>query len=164
MIARYRALAQRVRQEMEDLERTQSAVLRHWQGLKTATEDQDVYLNSVAFNLHGFYSGLERIFELIAMEVDGGTLGGASWHTQLPHQMSLDVPDSRPPVIDPETARQLDRYRKFRHVVRNVYAMVLDSAQIEPLVRDLPSCWTQTNRDILAFLEYLEAVANSQED
>lgn len=42
---------------------------------RTAT-DQDAYLNSVALNLHCFYSALERIFELIALELDGGTLGG----------------------------------------------------------------------------------------
>lgn len=28
--------------------------------------DQDIYLDSVALNLHGFYSGLERLFELVA--------------------------------------------------------------------------------------------------
>jgi len=26
---------------------------------------------------------LERIFELIALELDGGTLGGETWHTEL---------------------------------------------------------------------------------
>ena len=43
-------------------------------GAQTAI-DQDAYLNSVALNLHSFYSGLERIFELIAQELDGGVRG-----------------------------------------------------------------------------------------
>jgi len=30
-----------------------------------------LYLDSAALNLHGFYSGLERLFELIARHVDG---------------------------------------------------------------------------------------------
>lgn len=32
--------------------------------------NDDHYLDGVALNLHGFYSGLERIFELVATRVD----------------------------------------------------------------------------------------------
>ena len=37
----------------------------------------------MALNLHSFYSALERIFELIAQELDGGVLGGDAWHTEM---------------------------------------------------------------------------------
>ena len=67
----------------------------------------------MALNLHSFYSALERVFELIALELDGGALGGESWHIELLRQMSLDVPDVRPPVLQPDTAVRLDEYRKF---------------------------------------------------
>jgi len=69
----------------------------------------------VALNLHSFYSALERVFELIALELDGGALGGENWHTELLRQMSTDVPGVRPPVLQPDTAAGLDEYRKFRH-------------------------------------------------
>ena len=64
MMARYRTLAQRIRLELDDLERTERAVLRHWKSARAATVDQDAYLNSVALNLHGWYSGFERMFEI----------------------------------------------------------------------------------------------------
>ncbi len=52
MIARYRTLARRIQLEVEELERTQAVIQRHWQtAIRTAT-DQDAYLNSVALNLH----------------------------------------------------------------------------------------------------------------
>jgi hypothetical protein len=95
VIARYQVLSRRIELELEELERTQAAAQRHWQTARTTTIDQDAYLNSVALNLHSFYSGLERIFELIAQELDGGVVGGDAWHTELLRQMALDVPDVR---------------------------------------------------------------------
>ncbi len=111
MIARYQVLSRRIELELGEIEYTQAAVQRHWQMARAATVDQDAYLNSVALNLHSFYSGLERVFELIAQELDGGVMGGEAWHTELLRQMALDVPDVRPPVMQPSTADQLDEYR-----------------------------------------------------
>lgn len=93
----------------------------------------------MALNLHSFYSGLERLFELIALEFDGGLLGGDAWHTELLRQIALDVPDVRPPVLQPNTATQLDEYRKFRHRIRNIYATNLDPDRMAPLVIGLPA-------------------------
>jgi len=59
--------------------------------------------------------------ELIALELDGGTLGGEAWHTELLRQMALDLPNVRSPVIQRETAMHLGEYRKFRHRIRNIY-------------------------------------------
>lgn len=50
MINSYYALAQRIRQECDELERVVAAILRHWHTSKTAT-DQDAYLNSVALEI-----------------------------------------------------------------------------------------------------------------
>ena len=113
MIPRYRVLQQRIAAEIDDLERTQQAARRHWQRSLTAEADQDAYVNSVALNLHSFYSGLERVFELIAVELDGGAIGGADWHTELLQQMTLDLKRIRPPVLTRVTAAQLDEYRKI---------------------------------------------------
>jgi hypothetical protein len=74
VISRYKALAQRIRRECVEIDRVVTATQRHWHKSKTA-DDIDAYLNSVALNLHGFYSGLERLFELIAIEMDGTKLG-----------------------------------------------------------------------------------------
>jgi len=76
--------------------------------------DQDAYLNSVAFNLHSLYSGLERVFELVAIELDGGPLGRENRHVELLRQMVLDLPETRPPALENNTSIQLDEYRKFR--------------------------------------------------
>jgi hypothetical protein len=155
VISHYETLRQRIRLEIDELNQIRESVEQHWARFETSPEDKDAYLNSVALHLHNLYSGWERIFELIAVEVDGGVLGGTGWHTQLLRQMILDVPRVRPPVLKPATAEQLDEYRKFRHLVRNVYARMLDPARISPLVKALPELSETLGSELGAFLEFL---------
>lgn len=161
MIARYQALQQRIRIEVKELERTIAAIERHWTRATTAGADQDAYVNSVALNLHSFYAGVERSFRLIAVELDGGTLGGEAWHSELLQQMTLELPDVRPPVLQDETARELDAYRKFRHLIRNIYATNIDPNRMSKLVTGLPDVWKVLRRDLDSFLEFLDAVAHA---
>jgi len=123
-----KALAQRIRSEMPELDRAVEAVLRHWERAKAAPEDKDAFLNSVTLNLHGFYNGIERALELIVVDLDGAALGGDAWHTEPLRQVELEVPCLRPAVISSETRRRLDEYRRFRHRLRNIYATNLNAS------------------------------------
>jgi len=161
VISRYRLLARRIELELEELERTQAAIQRHWQTARKTATDQDAYLNSVALNLHSFYSALERIFELIALELDGGALGGDAWHTELLRQMSFELEDVRPAVIRTETAARLDEYRKFRHRIRNIYATNLDPDRMAPLVAGLVPLWPAIRQELAAFAAFLADLAGS---
>lgn len=155
MITRYRVLAGRIHQEIAQLELARGSADRHWRRSLTALEDQDAYLSAAALALHGFYTGVERLMELIARDVDGGVLGGESWHAELLQQMSMKVPGIRPAVISTETAAWLDEYRKFRHLVRNVYAVVLLPDRMASLVDTLPSGWGRFRDELLAFADHL---------
>jgi hypothetical protein len=159
----YMELAHRVRDEVPDLERVIKRVLRSWELSKGSPEQQDVYLDSVALNLHGFYSGLERLFELIARHVDRDLPAGETWHCSLLQQMTKDVEDVRPAVISVENARILDGLRRFRHLVRNVYTLNLVPEKIEPLVAALPGLWLQLKAELLAFADFLEDLAQAGE-
>ncbi len=161
MIARYRTLAQRIELELEEIERTERAIVRHWKSARAAAVDQDAYLNSVALNLHGWYSGFERVFELIAVEIDGGALGGEAWHAELLRQMTLDLAETRPPVIQKDVAARLDEYRKFRHRIRNIYAASLDPARMQPLVAGLADLSPQLRGNLVDFVAFLNALAET---
>jgi hypothetical protein len=139
-------------------------VERHWKRSLTAAADQDAYLNSVALNLHGFYSGLERIFELIAAELDGTRLGGERWHVELLKQMTLDLPNLRPPVLNANTAAHLDEYRKFRHLIRNLYTTNIVPAEMEKLVTGLPPLWSQIRQELAVFVKFLDELTHADED
>ena len=154
----YLAVAGRIRRELQELTQVVARIEHIWQQAALSTDDYHV--DAVALNLHGFYAGLERIFELIANRVDRATPDGANWHQELLHQMSADIPSTRPAVMSPELRNQLDKFRGFRHVVRNVYTFQLDAHQIEALVKQLPPTMEQVSRELLPFADFLQQVGS----
>ncbi len=62
MIKDYLVVASRIRQELTDLERVVTRAERAITATHQRPEDQDLYIDSAALNLHDFYTGLERIF------------------------------------------------------------------------------------------------------
>ena len=69
MSERLRRLAQRIPDELNDLERVVRRTQEGWN--RTQQSGDGLYLDGVALNLHGFYNGLERLFERIATTIDG---------------------------------------------------------------------------------------------
>jgi hypothetical protein len=132
--------------------------------LGTVDQEPDAafaYLDSTALNLHGFYSGLERLFELIARQVDRQVPTGDTWHRDLLRQMSKDLPSLRPAVVSQKTITALDEFRRFRHLVRNVYTVNLVPERMKGLMEALPTLWPTLQAELLAFADYLEALDQS---
>lgn len=163
MKTRYIALAERIRGEIPELEQVLGRARQAWLRL-LQTPEEWAYLDAVALNLHGFYSGVERLFVLIARNVDERIPTGQTWHRDLLRWMAEDVPEMRPAVIGQTTAHTLDEFRRFRHLVRNVYTMNLTPEKIESLMAVLPKLWSTLREELLAFAEFLEALANAAPD
>lgn len=163
MIVRYQRLSQRIRDELVDINSEVARAQKSWESSLEA-DDPDAYIDSVALNLHGFYSGVERLFELIATQVDDSTPEGDAWHRQLIDQMAREIPETRPAVIDEFVAAALDEFRKFRHLIRNVYTIHLDSERMRVLVEALPSLWEQLQKDLLAFADFLIELSKADEE
>ena len=70
------SLASRIRGEIDDLERVVDRALRSWSAYRPGTGSAEACLDSVAFNLHGIYSGIERLAELIVRDIDPGVPTG----------------------------------------------------------------------------------------
>jgi hypothetical protein len=90
-------LAWRITGELKEMLVLVNRVEEGWKRAKI--KHDDYYLDGVAMNLHGFYSGLERIFEKIASSIDKTVPSGANWHQELLNQMNTEVPGLRPAVI-----------------------------------------------------------------
>lgn len=99
-------LADRIRSECQDLDRVVKRAQEAWR--QAERSDDDLYLDSVALNLHGFYAGLERMFELIATNVDEQMPTGEHWHQLLLEQMASEIDGVRPAVISDYTRQALD--------------------------------------------------------
>ncbi len=158
MIEDYLIVADRIRQELGDLERVVARAERAITAAHRRPEDQDLYIDSAALNLHDFYAGLERIFHQIAATVDGYLPAGQAWHRDLLQQMRTDLPDLRPPVLSAESRQAVDEFLRFRHVVRNVYAFQFDPESVERLVQLMPSAFQRAKTDLFAFADFLEQV------
>lgn len=152
----HRELVERIRGEVEDLDRVVDRAEKAWSRAADDAGEQEMFIDSVALNLHSFYSGVERIFELIARHVDGELPSGDMWHRDLIRKMARDKGRVRPAVVGAQASSTLDEFRRFRHLVRNVYAFELLPERIQPLVEGLPTLWERLRSELLAFADFLE--------
>lgn len=154
------ALSGRIRRALDDLKLVVDRSELIWE--KAFKSDDDAYLDALALNLHGFYTGVEKILEDIARTVDQSIPQGAEWHSNLLLQLCAEIPSVRPPVITSETREYLDELRGFRHVVRNVYTFQFQPSRIEALTRNLRQCYQCVRRDLLDFCDFLEKLADTR--
>lgn len=150
----YAALSGRIQQQRADLH----FVISRAESLleKAQRSSDDGYIDGAALNLHGFYTGVESIFEDIARTVDGDLPQGHDWHKRLLLQMSAEIPEIRIPVIRQETKHCLEEYRAFRHVVRNVYTFRFRLSRIEELVSEVRACYESVFSDLENFALFLK--------
>lgn len=152
-MANYLALSARIRKELQELDRVVERCLDIWKQSEASGDDR--YLDGVALNLQSFYTGLERIFELVVSEIDQDRPVGLNWHQALLRLAATDVPKLRPALISDATRDTLDRYRGFRHVVRNIYSFELDKEQIALLLRDLRPVFNRARTELSLFAQAL---------
>jgi len=154
MTSRLTQIAIRIRSELHELE---DVLIRIKEGWDRAQRSGDsYYLDGVALNLHSLYSGIERLFELIAVNVDGNKPDKENWHRELLKQMAREVQQLRPAVISEESYLKLDIYRGFRHVVRNVYTINFDPLKVGKLVVEAPEVFNVVRKELSAFADFLE--------
>ncbi len=90
MIPRYRVLAERIRNELRALDKVAERIEGALRRSEQSSQDREYFLAAAALDIHSFYSGLERIFELVAVELDTSKPAGSQWHRDLLAQMKLN--------------------------------------------------------------------------
>jgi hypothetical protein len=89
-----------------------------------------VELRAMASLSHEFYTGIERIFERIAVSLGEGLPRGAFWNVHLLTQMVTEQAGARPAVIDEPLHAYLQEYLKFRHFFRHAYGYTLEWSKL----------------------------------
>lgn len=143
--------------ELDAIESIRNSVDSTLESMPT-DDQQNVYHESLALKLHNFYTGCERIFSLIAVDVNGGVPRSPDWHTRLLKSMSLEIPGNRPAVISKHTERTLQEYLSFRQLVRNIYGFELNFDRMKPLIEELPDVVKVINQEIDTFLGFLRSL------
>lgn len=114
--------------------------------------------------LDDFYMATERIFKIIARDIDYELPGGEDWHKKLLRQMSIELPEIRPVVIDKELFHQLEEYLRFRHLIRNIYGFQLEFECFKHLINRMPSLIKRIELQLMNFLDKMEEIADKLEE
>lgn len=122
---------------------------------RTPRRDDTYFLRARGSILHDFYNGVERVFLRIARELNGGVPRGDQWHRDLLDDMTLEIAEVRPAVIDQDLARALGDYLRFRYLFRNVYGGVLDAERMASLEERLPETLAVFRQRVEAFVSWM---------
>jgi hypothetical protein len=145
--------------ELENVGRIVAIIEKRKKEIRKHSADIDVYLDSIVHNLENFYMGIEEIFKMIAMFTEEGIPEGSRWHSLLIQGMGRDIPGVRPPVIKEKTRTLLDEYRKFRHLVRNIYTFNIIPQKIIKLAHGIRKTFYTFRKDIKEFITIIEKIS-----
>ena len=108
-------------------------------------------VRGVASVLQDFYSGVERVFERIAVELDGELPRGGDWHSQLLNRMEEEVEGVRPRVLTSDLAERLRPFLRFRHLFWNIGGEQLRWERCTELLAEVDEVWPLFQRQMQEF-------------
>ncbi|MFQ5708377.1 MAG: hypothetical protein ACE5HO_13050 [bacterium] len=156
MTVKYVVLAEEIEREIENLKQVEEKV---HEGVKRSQKhpgEREFYLDSVAMNLHSYYTGVENTFRSIASRVDGDVPQGERWHAELLSQMSTPLKEIREKVISDKTQIFLRELLGFRHLIRNIYSFHIDEERLLQLCERLQLHSKTLYSELGNFVEFLK--------
>lgn len=133
-----RDFAEKLKVELEDLQTEVNAISPLLAKVQTIKPDP-IEIRAIAATLHAFYNGAERMYLLIAKEVDRKVPQSTRWRRELLEQMHVAT-DARPAVVDDFLFGHMIDYLGFRHFFRHSYPMELNWEIMQPLATNLQKC------------------------
>ena len=97
------------------------------------------------------WSGVERVFERIAVELDGELPRGADWRGQLLNRMEEEVEGVRPRVLTADLAARLRSFLRFRHLFLNIYGGQLRWERSTGLLAEADEVWPLLEQQMQEF-------------
>lgn len=156
-------LIQRITDERIKIDRTIGSIMELLQEIEVATPHHRKFFEELtAKKLAEVYSGIERIFERIANEIDKQSPKGERWHTDLLTQMAERCPE-RPPVISEGTQQGLEQLLRFRHKGNNIYGDELIYEKAEEHAKSITELFTTVSEDLDTFISFLTETHESDE-
>jgi hypothetical protein len=106
--------------------------------------------------LHSFYTEIEKILKLIALDLDRKIPSSESWHRDLLSQMAATT-ESRPAVITADLVTRLTELLAFRHLFRGASIVLMRWDKLSPLVAKVDSVYEEVVRELSEFQRFLRA-------
>ena len=89
------------------------------------------------------------------MTLDNNLPRGENWHEQLLQQMAKSGSHACPQLWEQTLLADLKVYRRFRHRVRHMYNLDLDSPRVLELAQHVPGVFANVQRAVKTFSEWL---------
>lgn len=147
------ALRRLIEDELVTLERVVESTEEALASL--SDEPSQFQLHGLAAYLHQFYTGVESIFERIAVGLGEDLPRGEYWHVDLLNQMAKERERVRPAVIDEPLRARLRDYLDFRHFFRHAYGYTLQWSQMRWKVENLSDTLMMLRDQLRVFFEAL---------
>ena len=156
-------LIQRIADERTKIERTVQGIANALQDIEIIAANHKKYVEkTIASDLADVYSGIERIFERIANEIDKQLPKGDRWHTDLLIQMAERRPE-RSPVISENTQHRLQQLLRFRHTVNNIYGDELIYEKAEEHAKPIGDLFATVSKELDTFIAFLTETEGTHE-
>ena len=107
--------------------------------------------------LHSFYTEIEKILKLIAVDWDKRLPSSETWHRDLLAQMATST-GARPTVIETGLVKQLGELLAFRHLFRGGSIALMRWNKLAPLVSKVDGIYEAVASQLSAFQNFLRAV------
>ncbi|HSW09551.1 MAG TPA: hypothetical protein VLK32_01470 [Bacillota bacterium] len=155
-----RILAAEIRNELANLDRLQDE-LAELLRLEVADNPSSTSVRAMGSVVHDFYSGVEKVFRRIALDLDAELPGGDDWQADLLRRMTVIIPDVRPAAISRDLAEIMAEYMRFRHLFRNIYGFQLRWERFSHLALGVQETLRRFRAETCIFLQFLEDVGQS---
>jgi hypothetical protein len=106
--------------------------------------------------VHSFYMGIERIFDLIAVSIDGKSKHGFKTHVFMLDSM-MAANERRMAVISQNFYDTLIDYLNFRHLFRHAYDFTLKWERMDHLVFNMRLTLAQLELELASFINSLHS-------
>jgi hypothetical protein len=104
--------------------------------------------------LHSFYTEIEKILKLIALDLDKKMPSSESWHRDLLSQMTAAT-EARPAVITTDLVTRLAELLAFRHLFRGASIALMRWNKLSPLVAKVDGVHEEIVRELNQFQRFL---------
>lgn len=105
--------------------------------------------------LHDFYCGVEKIFERIAVHINGELPKGGDWHAELLLHMAHSIKGIRDAAISTDLLEKFKEYLRFRHLFRHIYGFELKWERFKDLSLSLSTILTELKHNLEEFKDTL---------
>ena len=137
-----------------EIERMQQTLDELTSLCRTSAETEPTVVEKTAAGafLAQLYSGIENIMKRISRFYGVPLPDGAEWHDQLFQRFTDAESSGLPKLFEPGLARDLDVYRRFRHLFTHGYGIDLDWRRMQEGAEHAPDVFGRVFTAIRSFL------------